>query len=371
MIYHMFPHYRAPVLRALRASDRYDFSFHGSHEAVHGIEAFAGDDQVEVHRIGFRPYGRGGVMSGFWEPVFSRRNQALILIGNVHYLQTWAAAIIGRLTGKRVLFWAHGWLRRESWLKARLRNLYFGLADGVLVYGDRARALAQESGFPSRKVTPIYNSLDWDAASANYERLRQADRKALRASLGLDADKAVLICTARLTQACRFNLLLEAAAAMDRRGRKVQVVLVGDGPERAALERQAGDLGVDARFTGALYDEQVLGRLIHAADVTVSPGKVGLTAMHSLSYGVPVVTHGAMDDQMPEAEAITPGRTGAFFAPDDVQDLVSAIEGVLSWTTPRDQIQTDCRAAIETRYTPARQRALIEGVLDSLLREPA
>lgn len=363
----MFPHYRGPVLRALKASQRYDFDFFGSHEPVHGIAAFTGDDQVEVHRIGFHPSRKGGVMSRLWGPVFSRRYDILILIGNPHYQQTWVAAVLGRLTGKRVLFWAHGWLRVETRPKAWLRNLYYGLANGVLVYGDRARDLAQASGFPADKVTPIYNSLDWDASTLNYDRLQGIDRKALRTSLGLKPDSTVLICTARLTPLCRFNLLLEAAAAMGRQGRSVQVLLVGEGPERANLERQAADLGVDAHFTGAIYDEEALSRLFHAADLTVSPGKVGLTAMHSLSYGVPVVTHGELDDQMPEVEAITQGQTGAFFKPDDVSDLVRAIQEVLSWPAPKDQVRADCRAAIEARYTPARQVALIEGALDAVL----
>ena len=367
----MFPHYRAPVLRALKASERYDFDFFGSHEPVHGIDAFTGDDEVEIRPIGFHPSPRGGVMSGLWDPVFSRRYDVLILIGNPHYRQTWLAAVIGRLTGKRVLFWAHGWLRRESRPKALVRNFYYGLADGVLVYSDRARDLAQASGFPPDRVTPIYNSLDWNASTANYERLKGIDRSALRESMGLKADSAVLICTARLTPLCRFHLLLEAAAVMGRQGRPVQVLLVGEGPERASLEQQAADLGVDARFLGAIYDEEKLSRLFHAADATVSPGKVGLTAMHSLSYGVPVVTHGELDDQMPEVEAITAGRTGAFFRPGEVQDLVRAIGDVLSWPTAKDQIRADCRAAIEARYTPARQAALIEGALDDVLPRSA
>ena len=118
----MFPHYRAPVLRALSKSDRYHFDFFGSHEPVDGIEVFTGDDQVEVKPIGYRAKGVGGVMSGLWGPVFERRYSALILIGNPHYLQTWMAAIIGRLTGKAVLFWAHGWLRREPAPKALIRT---------------------------------------------------------------------------------------------------------------------------------------------------------------------------------------------------------------------------------------------------------
>lgn len=368
VIYHMFPHYRAPILRALAASDRYAFDFFGSHEPVEGIDAFTGDAQVTVTPIGFRPAGAGGVMSGLWGPVFDRRHDALILIGNPHFLQTWIAAVIGRLTGKRILFWTHGWLRREPAPKAFVRRLYFGLADRVLVYADRARDLARQAGFPVARVAPIYNSLDWDLASAHYAGLKDQDIGALRRTLGLRPDRPVLICTARLTPACRFDLLLDAAAALADRDRPVQIVLVGDGPMREQLEAQARSLKLDARFTGALYDETELSRLLYAADATVSPGKVGLTAIHSLSYGTPVVTHGDLDAQMPEVEAVTEGRTGAFFAPGDVNELALAIERVLAFPAPRDQVRADCQAVVATRYNPASQRALIEAALDDVLQ---
>ena len=44
-------------------------------------------------------------------------------------------------------------------------------------------------------------------------------------------------------------------------------------------------------------------------DITVSPDKVGLTAIHSMAYGRPVITHDNMDRQGPEVEAVIPGRT--------------------------------------------------------------
>ena len=44
-------------------------------------------------------------------------------------------------------------------------------------------------------------------------------------------------------------------------------------------------------FYGACYDESKLGELIFNADLCVSPGNVGLTAVHSMGYGTPVITH--------------------------------------------------------------------------------
>jgi len=366
VIYHMFPHYRAPVMRALTRSERYDFSFWGSHDPIDGIKAFTGDAEVEVHPLGFHRTGEGGIFSGLWTLVFSRRFDALIVLGNPRFGQTWAAAVLARLTGKTVLFWGHGWLRDYSPLKTLMRHTYFGLANGIMVYSDRARALADQTGFPAAKVYPIYNSLDWEAAQGHRATLEIETPAALRAEVGYPQDRPILICTARLTPLCRFDLLIEAAAIMNRKGHRPLVVLVGDGPMRETLEAQAKAAGVDARFTGAVYDEAILSRLLYAADVTVSPGKVGLTAMHSLSYGTPVVTHGDLNEQMPEVEAIVEGRTGAFFQSGDAADLARAIEGVLDWPTDRSAIRAACMAVMEDRYTPGAQVERIEAALDSI-----
>lgn len=367
VIYHMFPNYRAPVMRALSGSSRYAFRFFGSHDPVAGIPAFSGDASVEVRPRRFRLWRGIGFLAGAERSALTSQARALILIGNPNFLSTWTAAVLARLSGKKVLFWAHGWLKPHTGVRRLLRNLYFGLAHAVLVYDDRARILATESGFPAKKVRPIYNSLDWDAAQRLYDELQVCSLEALRLSLNYPDDRPVAICTARLTSLCRFDLLLDAAALLAERGRAITVVLVGDGPERASLEAQAERLGIDVRFLGKIYDETILSRLLYAADVTVSPGKVGLSAMHSLTYGTPVITHDDRDAQMPEVEAVHPGETGRLFRRGDVTDLARVIVEQLDATQDRGAIRRASRAVMQARYTPVAQRQLIEAVLDDLL----
>ncbi len=66
-------------------------------------------------------------------------------------------------------------------------------------------------------------------------------------------------------------------------------------------------------FFGASYDEELNYRLIACSDCCISPGEVGLTAIHSLMYGTPVITHNNFDQQMPEYEAIIPKYNGDYF----------------------------------------------------------
>ena len=77
---------------------------------------------------------------------------------------------------------------------------------------------------------------------------------------------------------------------------------------------------------GPCYEEEELGEIFYNSAICVSPGNVGLTAIHSLTFGCPVITHGNFSHQGPEFEAIKEGITGSFFKENDKNDLTSKIK---------------------------------------------
>ena len=77
------------------------------------------------------------------------------------------------------------------------------------------------------------------------------------------------------------------------------MVIIGDGQEREKLEKLSRQLDVKTWFYGACYDDVQTAQLIYDADICVSPGNVGLTAMHVMSFGTPVITHSNFVNQMP------------------------------------------------------------------------
>ncbi len=364
VIYHHYPHYRRPVMEALTCSGAHDYRFWGSLDDVAGIKTFRGDARIPVRPLRFRLSGPFWLLGGYWPAVLDRSADALIVHGHPNMPASWLIGLAGRLTGKPVLYWAHGWLKRESRWKAFLRRLHYRLGQRVLTYGLRAHQLASASGFPVERIVPVWNSLDWPAARDVLHRLETEGVAAVRRRLGLPPAAFVVQCSARLMPACRFDLLLEAAGLLKGRGVETHVVLIGEGPQRAALEAQAEELGVKILFPGAIYEETVLGAWIFSSDVTASPGKIGLSAIHSLMYGTPVVTHGDMDRQMPETEAIIPGETGSFFPPGDAAALAEAL---LAWRDKKSAaLRARCREAIETRYNPQAQATIIDAVVSEV-----
>jgi len=371
VIYHIWPHYRQAVAREMDRRRQIDYTFFGSGEPFKGIQHADPKNFKRFVRAPFRYFGPILWQQAVVRSALSRDFDALILVGDPHFASCWVGAAIARARGIPVFFWAHGWLRSERGLKRLIRNSYYLLANHLLLYAERGKRLGAEAGYPADRMTVIYNSLDVAKADDIFARIENGSLNTLNPrALFADPSRPLLICTARLIDRCRFDVLIDAAARLKSQGTPVNVLLVGDGPARAALEAQAAANQVAVHFYGASYDEEVNGQFIYNADLTVSPGKIGLTAMHSLMYGTPAITHSKLDDQMPEVEALTENVTGAFFSQGDVESLAQTIQSWAATHPDRAATRQACRAAIATKWNPWTQAAIIEAaVLDEINRK--
>jgi glycosyltransferase involved in cell wall biosynthesis len=365
IVYDFFPHYRRAVMQALDRQGRHTYEFVGANRALRGgIEAVAASD-VAVFRSTPGFYFRGiFVQLGLLRSLLRRDIDGAIFLANPYFLSTWVAALMCRIAGKWVLFWTHGWLQRESGVKRFIRLAFYKLSHGLLLYGERAREIAIMEGFSPAELHVIYNSLDFDRQVKLREKMSPLDRLNARRRFFSEPELPMVVCCARLIPACRFDLLIEALAALGKDGVAVNALLIGDGPERCALERLADERGVRLAFAGACYDEETLCRWIAAADCTVSPGKVGLTAMQSLAFGVPVITHDDLGSQMPEVEVIVPGVNGDLFRKDDAADLAATIRRWI-WRQDGKQVAYTCASSLVPRYTPSGQVVEIERAINA------
>jgi len=363
VIYDSFPHYRKGIIEELAASDCYDYYFFGNstYRDV-TIKAYDFNPGIRVIRTNGFSWRHFNFQTNIFKGLLQNKISHCIFLGNPWFISYWVLTPILRLLGKKVYFWSHGWItRREPALRGTVKSLFFRLPHALLLYGRRSKEIGVSRGFSAERMYVINNSLDYRAQKALFESLAKLSQNELRSQFQFPLDRKVIICTARVTRKCRFDLLMHAAAKLKSCNREIFLVIVGDGPEKEALSALAASLGLAHRFWGACYDEELIARLYKAADLTVSPGKVGLTAMHSMAYGTPVISHDNFDNQMPEYEAITPGVTGGFFAENSSDDLARAI---LDWFDKHPKKpEKECIACIEAEFTPSFQRRVIERAL--------
>jgi glycosyltransferase involved in cell wall biosynthesis len=176
----------------------------------------------------------------------------------------------------------------------------------------------------------------------------------------------VLIYIGRIQKEKMVDQLIRALRELNDRGTPCNLVIIGEEIEETGMRSIVSDYSLNDRvwFVGPLFDEERLGEFIYHADVCVSPGNVGLTAIHCLTYGTPVITHDHFPHQGPEFETITPGATGDFFAENSIDDLCLKIKPWLSLSPEkRASTRQACYATIAGKYNPRYQVAVLKTLL--------
>lgn len=361
VVYHFFPHYRRAVIHELMNSAVYDYVFVGdAHDPYDsGIRPFEFGDRSKFLETSSRLILKKYLLQNKVVSLIFRKDiNTIIYLSDPRFLTTWFSAALARLSGKRILFWSHGWTHPDGLVKDWARRALYSLANGLLLYGHRARKIGIHKGFRPQNLYVIYNSLDYETQKILREKITQEQIEQARANLFNNPSLPLVICTSRLIRSKRIDQLLESAIRLREQQCNVNILLVGDGPERTALQKQAAEYNLPVNFYGECYDETTLSLLFSAANITVAPGNVGLTAIHSLVFGTPVITHNDLDKQMPEVEAIVPGVNGDLFQWGDIDDLARVIR---KWVVPKtDNLRKNCYLPIDLLYNPQMQRSRIE-----------
>jgi glycosyltransferase involved in cell wall biosynthesis len=148
--------------------------------------------------------------------------------------------------------------------------------------------------------------------------------------------------------------------AWRRLGTRVPLEIIGDGPEREALQMAAAGLA-EVRFRGRLPREETLAAM-KGARCLVFPSQwyegLPMTIIEAFACGVPVIASrlGTM------AEVVADGRTGLHFTPGDAADLADRIDR--AWSDPQamEAMGAAARAEFESRYTLARNHEMLMSI---------
>lgn len=291
-------------------------------------------------------------------------NNLFFMLGDLFCLSTWIFLLVKKIffPKKKVFLWSHGWYGKETGVRRLLKKKFFQMADGVFLYGNYAKSLMLKEGFNDKKLYVIHNSLDYE---------KQLDiRKELKTSNiykeHFGNDNHCLLFLGRLTKIKRLDQAIEALYKLHLQGKHYNLILVGAGKEKTYLDALVRKYGLEKNvwFYGACYDEGKNAELVYNADLCVSPGNVGLTAMHVMMFGCPVLTHNDFSHQMPEFEAVHPGETGDFFDRDNVESLVTKIdEWFEKHALTREIVREKCMKEIDSQWTPEFQMNVIRQFL--------
>lgn len=289
---------------------------------------------------------------------------AVILLGHARIFTVWLSAIIARLKGIPVILWGHGLYGSEKPLKKLFLKTFLSLGNVVLVYGDYAKKLIVKEKFKEEKIRVIYNSI-------NYKETKKLRQKQLESGFYrnyFNNDHQTLIFIGRLTKLKKLDLLINALIQLKEHKHNYNLMLIGGGDvdvtEKLKQAVQVHDLNV--HFYGPCYNEEKIAELLANADLCISPGSIGLTAVHAMSYGTPVCTHNDFKNQGPEFEAIIPWETGCFF--DKTKENLAVT--IIKWfnqSPERETVRANCFKVVDTKYNPNVQLKVLKEAVDDVM----
>lgn len=372
------PLYSRPLWYQLASSENVDYCFYSSQNGFSGIKTIDINESKSINCDGklnwfflknlfiknFLFY-----QTGIISKCVRTNYDAYILYGEMHCISNWLAAMICKIRKKPLLFWGHGLYGNEKFIKKAVRLLYYRIADYHLVYGNRSRNLMIESGFNPDKVYVVYNSLDYNSHKKIYEKRNQVELDQLKKKLFPNSwNLPVVIFIGRLTKEKKISYLLEAIQHNMGKGNCYNCLIVGGGSESDNLRNISSSLGISdlVCFYGPCYDDILNGKFIMMSECCVSPGNVGLTAIHSMSLGTPVITHKNMCDQGPEAETIIQDKTGSFFEENNIISLSYVIEDFIA-NNKKTLMEMNCLELVREYWNPENQTSVFDkAVLESV-----
>ena len=249
-------------------------------------------------------------------------------------------------------FWEDTWLSRHAgtrdltlsdrYLRTRaLETRCMTDADLVVTLGEAMRDEIIERGVDPDTVIIVPNGV-----SEEFLRPLPDDNGRLKEKLGIAPGEHVVGLVSSLVAHEGIGTLLEAVKILNDRGVRTRALIVGDGPDRAALQRQAADLGIDAIFPGRVPMSQV--RAYHAVlDVFVvprTPDRVcqlvtPLKPVEAMASGLPVVVSAVKA----LSEIVNDKVTGRLSPPLDPGALADTLQALLDDRDLRAKLGANAR----------------------------
>lgn len=250
-------------------------------------------------------------------------------------------------------------------LAMQLYRRVFARCDRLLYVCENQRDVWRARGFGARSDAVVHNGID-----VGYFRdvLPVEAKVALRTRLGFAGDDLVVGLCAGLRPEKAHSDLLRAVAALRERGVRAKALLIGDGPQRAAIERAAASLGLTrhVHITGFQADVRPFMAASDVMTLVSRSETFSLAALESMACAKPLV----MTDVGGAREQIVHGVHGLLYEPGDVAALAGHLARLVDRQT-REAMGTAAAERVRRRFTLERMVSGFERHFDELLGSDA
>jgi glycosyltransferase involved in cell wall biosynthesis len=258
-------------------------------ENSHAVLYIHGGPYVRrIQELGIPVYQLKGLISPY-DPVAWQRLKKIVkkIQPDVIHSSLWSANVMARVISRQtkipLVCDLHGNCRHYGKLRNVLTRFAkcIGRAKAIVAVSPSVKTSFVGMIGGSEKIFLIRNGVP-------VESIRELGQKKIvdRDVLMINDDDFVIGSVGRLHKIKRYDILIRAVAQC---GKKMILVLVGDGPERAALEKLAADLGVRARFVGEQENPYPYYHLFNCFSLSSQTEGLSIALLEALAFGLPIV----------------------------------------------------------------------------------
>jgi glycosyltransferase involved in cell wall biosynthesis len=235
------------------------------------------------------------------------------------FIATWHE-VWGPSAWRQYLKWV-GWL---GWL---VEGVSFRMPDHIFAVSAQTSARLHEFVGERALVTTVPNGID----------------TAVIAGVPASPLEVDIVTVGRLIDHKRVHVLLEVIASLHARGVRATCHIIGDGPERLALQQQAQTLGIESsvEFRYDVSEQKELYSLIKASKLFISLSVregFGIAVLEAIACGTPVLTTSAPDNL---AQYLAMRYSRGSVCGTSVVEITDAVENILAQPAPADSSSTD------------------------------
>jgi len=244
------------------------------------------------------------------------------------------------------------------------QRLLSNFCDGILAPSEESRKeYSRDVGIKPGKIQVIYNGIDLNRFDLNRSELI----KGIRAAFDFGSDDIVIGSVARFDPVKNMGALVKAFSKIGRPTvGPVKLLLVGDGPDLAGIQKMAIDLGLrdSVVFAGMRRD---IPHCLGIMDIYVQPSRfegVPNSVLEAMASGLPVVATNVGGVH----EIVEDGKTGVLVDVDEEAGLIRAIEFLIRHVDRRRQMGMDGRKRVMSRFSISKMVSDYEDLYDSLMK---
>jgi len=367
-----YPNYRLGVFRKLANLPDVSFTFHGAQnvsgsflKTEHENPGFPFVDiwtkRIKLpflnNYITFQPYAVWCMLMGEFD--------VFIMACDILRPSVWCNLVLSHILGRKVCLWGHGKSYPPSRIAWFLRSIMFRLAHSVIFYTDGVRQEWMDDEIHKEKLFVAYNALDTDISNAIISKTTETELKKFRCEHGIEGKDIILFCGRLFLEWKKPHILIKAMKQVIVQKPNVHLVIIGDGPDRKFLEEliESLQLSYHVTLTGAIHDEELIGKFMLISKLAVIPGNAGLGIQHAFGYGVPFITNSNLSKQTPEIELLVDNVNGRLCKDEDVSDFARAIIDLLTNENKRQAMAENAFQVIEKKYNVDN---MAKGIIDAV-----